>query len=115
MLQDAFNRPLKDLRICVTDRCNYRCSYCMPLDEYAWIRFTAEFLLSIYLSLDCQSSRVHKVEQFRAKLKKSPTALLTKIQIYDPISDERVRLGFCYATTAREVVATNDGEDKGER
>jgi cyclic pyranopterin phosphate synthase len=37
MLQDAFNRPLKDLRISVTDRCNYRCSYCMPLDEYAWI------------------------------------------------------------------------------
>ena len=37
MLQDAFNRPIKDLRISVTDRCNFRCTYCMPLDEYAWI------------------------------------------------------------------------------
>jgi cyclic pyranopterin phosphate synthase len=37
MLQDAFNRPLKDLRISVTDRCNFRCTYCMPLEEYAWI------------------------------------------------------------------------------
>ena len=37
MLQDAFNRTLKDLRISVTDRCNFRCSYCMPLDEYPWI------------------------------------------------------------------------------
>ena len=34
---DMLKRPVKDLRISVTDRCNFRCSYCMPLDEYAWI------------------------------------------------------------------------------
>jgi cyclic pyranopterin phosphate synthase len=34
---DASNRPIKDLRISVTDRCNFRCTYCMPLDEYEWI------------------------------------------------------------------------------
>lgn len=37
MLADIFNRPLKDLRISVTDRCNFRCTYCMPMDEYEWI------------------------------------------------------------------------------
>ena len=37
MLRDSYNRALKDLRISVTDRCNFRCSYCMPLDEYEWI------------------------------------------------------------------------------
>lgn len=37
MLLDAFDRPLKDLRISVTDRCNFRCTYCMPLDEYMWM------------------------------------------------------------------------------
>jgi GTP 3',8-cyclase len=37
VLRDAFNRPIKDLRISVTDRCNYRCTYCMPLEEYVWI------------------------------------------------------------------------------
>ena len=37
MLIDALKRPVKDLRISVTDRCNFRCSYCMPLDEYEWI------------------------------------------------------------------------------
>ena len=37
MLVDALKRPVKDLRISVTDRCNFRCSYCMPLDEYEWI------------------------------------------------------------------------------
>ena len=37
MLIDIYNRAVKDLRISVTDRCNFRCSYCMPLDEYDWI------------------------------------------------------------------------------
>jgi len=31
---DRLNRPLKDLRISVIDRCNYRCPYCMPADIY---------------------------------------------------------------------------------
>jgi cyclic pyranopterin phosphate synthase len=29
-LTDRLDRPLRDLRISVTDRCNFRCSYCMP-------------------------------------------------------------------------------------
>ncbi len=37
MLLDTYQRPLGDLRISVTDRCNFRCTYCMPLDEYDWI------------------------------------------------------------------------------
>lgn len=37
MLVDTYKRPLKDLRISVTDRCNFRCTYCMPMDEYEWI------------------------------------------------------------------------------
>src|SRR5471030_1984986 len=30
VLHDTLSRPLKDLRISVTDRCNFRCVYCMP-------------------------------------------------------------------------------------
>lgn len=37
MLQDTLGREIKDLRISVTDRCNFRCSYCMPFDHYDWI------------------------------------------------------------------------------
>jgi cyclic pyranopterin phosphate synthase len=37
MLRDSYSRPLKDIRISVTDRCNFRCTYCMPFDEYVWI------------------------------------------------------------------------------
>ena len=35
---DRLNRPLEDLRVSVTDRCNFRCTYCMPLDEYEWLK-----------------------------------------------------------------------------
>jgi cyclic pyranopterin phosphate synthase len=31
---DAFGRPLRDLRISVTDRCNFRCRYCMPREVF---------------------------------------------------------------------------------
>ena len=34
VLQDAFGRRLHDLRISVTDRCNFRCTYCMPKDVF---------------------------------------------------------------------------------
>ncbi len=37
MLVDKHGRALEDLRISVTDRCNFRCTYCMPLDQYDWI------------------------------------------------------------------------------
>ena len=35
---DTLRRPMRDLRISVTDRCNFRCNYCMPFDEYQWIQ-----------------------------------------------------------------------------
>ncbi len=34
LLSDRLGRPLRDLRISVTDRCNFRCSYCMPKDVF---------------------------------------------------------------------------------
>jgi GTP 3',8-cyclase len=44
-LTDALGRPLRDLRISVTDRCNFRCSYCMPKEvfdkDYAYLPHNA--------------------------------------------------------------------------
>src|SRR5215510_15075887 len=41
ILNDTLNRPLRDLRISVTDRCNFRCVYCMPKEifgpDYAYL------------------------------------------------------------------------------
>ncbi len=35
--RDRFRRPLRSLRLSVTDRCNLRCQYCMPEAEYVWL------------------------------------------------------------------------------
>src|SRR5512134_135522 len=37
VLKDSLDRPLRNLRLSVTDRCNLRCSYCMPEPEYVWL------------------------------------------------------------------------------
>jgi cyclic pyranopterin phosphate synthase len=34
---DTLGRPLRNLRLSVTDRCNLRCQYCMPEQEYVWL------------------------------------------------------------------------------
>ncbi len=45
LLADRLGRPLRDLRISVTDRCNFRCSYCMPKEvfdkDYAYLPHSA--------------------------------------------------------------------------
>src|SRR5438309_3014137 len=61
--RDTFGRPLASLRLSVTDRCNLRCRYCMPEDEYVWLPRTAiltfeeiERLVALFAGLG-----VHKV------------------------------------------------------
>ena len=34
---DALGRPLRSLRISVIDRCDLRCTYCMPEEDYTWL------------------------------------------------------------------------------
>jgi GTP 3',8-cyclase len=36
-LADQLGRPLRSLRVSVTDRCNLRCNYCMPEENYVWL------------------------------------------------------------------------------
>src|SRR5258708_5928280 len=36
-MEDRFGRPLRNLRLSVTDRCNLRCEYCMPEPDYVWL------------------------------------------------------------------------------
>jgi cyclic pyranopterin phosphate synthase len=37
VIRDTLDRPLRNLRLSVTDRCNLRCQYCMPEEEYVWL------------------------------------------------------------------------------
>ncbi|HET6316581.1 MAG TPA: radical SAM protein, partial [Chloroflexota bacterium] len=43
-LVDSFGRRISDMRISVTDRCNFRCVYCMPEEGMQWLK--RETLLS---------------------------------------------------------------------
>src|SRR5437660_184157 len=36
-LIDSFGRHIEDIRISVTDRCNFRCQYCMPAEGLPWL------------------------------------------------------------------------------
>jgi cyclic pyranopterin phosphate synthase len=36
-LVDGFGREIKSLRVSVTDKCNFRCTYCMPAEGLAWL------------------------------------------------------------------------------
>jgi GTP 3',8-cyclase len=64
-LVDTFGRVATDLRISVTDRCNFRCTYCMPAEGVAWLpkREILTFeeltrLLSIFVRLGVRSLKV---------------------------------------------------------
>ena len=36
-LVDGWDREIKSLRVSVTDKCNFRCKYCMPAEGLAWL------------------------------------------------------------------------------
>ena len=62
---DQLNRPLRNLRLSVTDRCNLRCEYCMPEEDYAWLpredvlHFEeASALVDVFLSLGVDRLRL---------------------------------------------------------
>ncbi|WP_042347935.1 GTP 3',8-cyclase MoaA [Bacillus massiliigorillae] len=68
-LQDQLQRPLRDLRISVTDRCNFRCSYCMPAEifgpDYAFLPSDKilnfdeiERLVKVFVSLGVKKVRI---------------------------------------------------------
>ncbi|HET7560474.1 MAG TPA: radical SAM protein, partial [Limnochordia bacterium] len=68
-LLDTRRRPLHDLRISVTDRCNFRCRYCMPKEVFGpnfaflkraeWLTFEEiERLARVFVSLGVQKLRL---------------------------------------------------------
>jgi GTP 3',8-cyclase len=64
-MNDLLGRPLRNLRLSVTDRCNLRCEYCMPEDDYVWLpredvlRFEEiSALVDVFLSLGVDKVRL---------------------------------------------------------
>ncbi|HET9943963.1 MAG TPA: GTP 3',8-cyclase MoaA, partial [Terriglobia bacterium] len=64
MVSDSMKRPLKGLRISVTDRCNFRCTYCMPFDEYQWVE-RSEVLTFAEIEKIARLFVAHGVSQIR--------------------------------------------------
>src|SRR5216683_2465414 len=86
-VRDALRRPLASLRLSVTDRCNLRCRYCMPEDEYVWLPRTSiltfeeiERLTSVFTGLGAQKVRLtggepllrHDLPTLVAKIARNP-------------------------------------------
>ena len=40
-LVDGWGRAIRSVRVSVTDRCNFRCQYCMPADGLPWLERSA--------------------------------------------------------------------------
>jgi GTP 3',8-cyclase len=65
MLIDRFGRVATDLRISVTDRCNFRCTYCMPAEGMKWLQRAEvlsfeeiDRLVGVFMSLGIRTIRL---------------------------------------------------------
>ena len=88
---DTLGRPLHDLRISVTDRCNFRCTYCMPKEVFGhdWEFLSRELLLSfeeiarltrIFVGLGVRKVRLTGGEPLLRKDVESLVAILAAIE-----------------------------------
>lgn len=94
-LQDQLRRPLRDLRISVTDRCNFRCRYCMPAEvfgpDYAFLPSDKilnfdeiERLVKIFVSLGVKKVRITGGEPL---LRRDLTELIARIHRLEGVED----------------------------
>jgi len=91
MLRDTYDRPVKDLRISVTDRCNFRCTYCMPLDEYEWLEKSEVLSFEEIARLACLFVQIG-VEKIRLTggeplARRDLHKLVAKLSAFDPTPD----------------------------
>ncbi|MEX0762538.1 MAG: GTP 3',8-cyclase MoaA [Dehalococcoidia bacterium] len=111
-MNDKFGRPLRDLRISVTDRCNFRCPYCMPAEIYGEryeflpkpeiLTFEEiERLSRIFVGLGANKLRITGGEPLvRAQL----PSLIEKLSNIDGVEDLTLTTnGFLLAKMAQEL------------
>ena len=95
IIKDKLNRPLHDLRISVIDRCNFRCQYCMPADQFgpdfeflpksALLSYEEiERLAKIFVSLGVEKIRLTGGEPL---LRKDLPILVKKLSVIEDLHD----------------------------
>ena len=111
MLRDAYNRTIRDLRISVTDRCNFRCFYCLPNGEPPMARkdtiLTFEemaYIADIFVSLGIEKIRLTGGEPL---LRKDIAKLAAEIAVLKPrLKDLALTTnGFIFPALADELRA----------
>jgi GTP 3',8-cyclase len=90
-LRDRLNRPLRSLRISVTDRCNMRCRYCMPAQSYVWLPRDSilsfeeiDRLVGIFLELGVEKVRLTGGEPL---LRQDLPTLVAQLRRHDGLRD----------------------------
>ncbi|MCM3586122.1 GTP 3',8-cyclase MoaA [Mesobacillus maritimus] len=95
IVKDKLNRPLRDLRISVIDRCNFRCTYCMPAEiygpDFAFLPKSEllsyeeiERIARIFVGLGVEKLRLTGGEPL---LRKDLPILVEKLSVIDGLSD----------------------------
>ncbi len=117
MPEDKLRRSLHDLRISVTDRCNFRCGYCMPKDVfgkgYPFLKSSAllsyeeiERLVRIFAGLGVEKVRLTGGEPL---LRKDLEALVEKIRRVDGVRDIAITTNASLLSGARARALRESG------
>jgi GTP 3',8-cyclase len=123
MLRDTLDRPLANLRLSVTDRCNLRCQYCMPEKEYVWLpredilQFEEiDRLVDVFLELGVRKVRVTGgepllrkdlpilIERLAAKSRLEDLAMTTNAVLLAPMADSLKRAGLHRLTVSLDTL-----------
>jgi cyclic pyranopterin phosphate synthase len=109
-LEDAHGRLLGDLRVSVTDRCNFRCSYCMPAEGMPWIDRAEilsfeeiERLVRLFVALGVRDVRLTGGEPL---VRREFPSLVARLAAIDGIRDLSLTTnGYLLARDAEALVA----------
>jgi cyclic pyranopterin phosphate synthase len=111
-LVDGHGRLIQDLRVSVTDRCNFRCQYCMPAEGLPWLEREAiltyeeiERLVSLFVRLGITDVRLTGGEPL---VRKDFPRLVAKLGLIDGIEDLSVTTnGFLLERSTRFSVTAS--------
>jgi len=120
LLRDSLKRPLHDLRISVTDRCNFRCGYCMPRDifgkGYPFLKSSAllthaqiELLVKVFAELGVRKIRLTGGEPL---LRKDLEKLIGIIAVIPGIEDVAITTNASLLTRKRAESLKQSGIER---
>ena len=116
LLKDAHNRIIRDLRVSLTDRCNFRCFYCLPNGEPPLARKDTiltfeelEYICEIFVSLGIEKIRLTGGEPL---LRKDVEKLVEKIAVLKPDLKDLALTTNGFSLEKRAVDLKNAGLDR---